>query len=706
MVNVGDPFRLDHRISRRRLGGVAMAAAAVAAGPFVGAAGPRGASATRGSGKVKLVMEVSWQGGVNYAGTVQQLTEAFLNKHWTSQHPGVELTTYAGPASNGNSLSGTGTIAAILAGQGPDIVTACCSDIPGYIQANILLPLDGFIRRDNVDMAMFPFASMDEMTTPAGTLGLPDYAGQGPLYFNQGMFDDLGLKYPDPNWTYEDALKVWQSVSGVRKGKPVYGMNFHHYASGAQWVVRGWGGAPYDATHTKCLLDSSESVSAYEWYVGTYRSKIATNGLGVVNCIAQGQAAFSLACCGSLQSAAITLANNLKWDLIAEPAMPKGVVTYSGTGLIGMNNASKNSPDLVWDLLKFVTLDPRWQRYFNAQLSFQPPNNNQPQQWQDWITILRQVAPVLRTKNLESWLATTQGAWARAYYRYDALSADAIWTKYEQQMEAGTISVGDGLQTIARQIDAMESAGAAVASTEGKALVQIQKELAQAAGAAAATFPAPAETGFGSAFASAPQLVKVSHGVYTITGDGSMAGGSGDDATFACAAETASRATYSCRLVSIAALDKQTLHGGAKIGLMARGDLSDNSPAVFIDLDGPNGVHFDDRPIPGITMDHQRAGSGGLLGASGLVSGSSSPVPNWLLKPLWLRLVRSDATWTAFTSLDGTQWQQAGNPVAAVQMAGCWVGLVACSNNAPHAVQAVFDHVTGFAPNMFVSLGG
>jgi hypothetical protein len=83
--------------------------------------------------------------------------------------------------------------------------------------------------------------------------------------------------------------------------------------------------------------------------------------------------------------------------------------------------------------------------------------------------------------------------------------------------------------------------------------------------------------------------------------------------------------------------------------------------------------------------------------------------PNYLLRPVWLRLVRAAGLWTAFTSLDGVQWEQAGNPVG-VNAAGVWVGLFATAHDSALGksglqLQATFDHVEGFLPQLAFQLG-
>jgi ABC-type glycerol-3-phosphate transport system substrate-binding protein len=697
------PFRVPRRVLTRT---TLVGAAAVASG-VSGLLTPSAARAQGSGGKVRLLLQVSWQGGVNYVGTVQALTQAFLDEHWVRRHPGVEVTTQAGSGSNANAVSSTATIAAVLAGDGPDIVVGCCSDIPSYEAAGILEPLDPYIRRDNVNMQYFPPSVMDSLTTEQGVMGFPDYGSQGPLYMNKTLLDALGVPYPSPDWTYEDAVRIWRAVSGVRKGQRVYGINWHHHASGTQWIVRGWGGAPYDPTHTKCLLDSPECVAAYEWYASTFLENIATIDLGLVGAIQNGQAAFSMACCGTLQSAVLTLGNSIDWDLVPVPTYPKGKTTYNGSGIYGMNALTKNPKDLVWDLLKFVCLDPSWQRFFNARLAFLPPNSTDPGLWEDWMAIARRVAPLLREKNLEAWLAVLPGSWSRAYFRYAPLNANAIWQKYADMIIHGQIGAAGGLAQAAHQINALEQAAARAALLEAGVLSEVRAELA-AANRGPVTFSPPARTGVGLAPQVAPPgAVVVRHGAYVVSGGGSMAnGGTNDDGVFACAVATASQATFTCRLTAVAEPGRVP-PGGGKVGLMARGDLSDNAPMVFLALDlGGHGLHLYDRPLPGLSWDHQKDDNAGLsLGSTVLVS-SKTPVANWISRPLWLRLVRSGGVWTAFVSLDGQTWKQAGQPVTGVQLAGAWVGLAVSSNDNGHLLQATFDDVSGFVPDTFVALGG
>jgi len=72
---------------------------------------------------------------------------------------------------------------------------------------------------------------------------------------------------------------------------------------------------------------------------------------------------------------------------------------------------------------------------------------------------------------------------------------------------------------------------------------------------------------------------------------------------------------------------------------------------------------------------------------------------------VWFRLQLMNNIWTPYTSLDGSTWTMAGTPQL-VEFVGAWVGVFATSANAKQQIQAVFDHISGFAPTTQVPHAG
>ena len=190
-------------------------------------------------------------------------------------------------------------------------------------------------------------------------------------------------------------------------------------------------------------------------------------------------------------------------------------------------------------------------------------------------------------------------------------------------------------------------------------------------------------------------------------GAGTGVTGTSDGCTFACTPWTSTAGTFTCRLVSLAAVGGTSIANGAKVGLMARANLASSAATVFLDVAAGRGAHLMARAVDTLNIadTHQSPATqaSGLFGSTFIMSDNSKPAANYLLRPVWLRLTLSVDTWTAFTSLDGVHWTQVGTH--GVEAVGAWVGLAVTSHQSGHYVQAVFDHVTGFQPDTFVRIG-
>jgi hypothetical protein len=280
-----------------------------------------------------------------------------------------------------------------------------------------------------------------------------------------------------------------------------------------------------------------------------------------------------------------------------------------------------------------------------------------------------------------------------------------------EQIFNGSVSVPEGVAQVVRRIDALESVGPQGTADLAKQRARVAPLFARAETTQAAIrYPAPSARGVGTAPVTAGSLVSATPGgVYTVRGAGAGVNSSGDGCTFAGAAFTLSRGTLTCRVTAIRAAEGATMADGAKVGLMARETLATLAASFGVELATGRGVHVHARPVDAGNFLDQKPGasapgSAGLLGATGLLAADGQPSANYLLRPVWLRLVLDVNRWTAYTSLDGRTWLQAGDPVA-VEFAGAWVGLFVTSHQPGRFITATFDHVAGFVPDTFVRIG-
>ena len=624
---------------------------------------------------------------------------------WRAAHKGVNITIVPNTGGPGQIISD------ILAGVGPDVYH---SWHPSTIfSGNYSMNLDPFISQSNADLSVFNAAQLARFRLTDGYHALPCYLGTMTLAINEGLLDTMGLTYPAKGWTYQDfaALAKQATRPSTNPSKRIYGANFGLGNLGAPsgylppaGVLHGFGGGYVDpANPARSYLDSPGSVSATEWVYAMARENVLSspNGGGSFHL---GTAAMTWAPSFFLPQAAENY-RSLKWSYYDMPAFPTGPATGATSDLYAINPLTKN-PQLAWELLYWLSFEKTWQRSMIDLFLLSPPLTAL---WAEWVVRVPQVAPPLTGKNLQAFaeLAINNRAFPQEGFQFEAVEADAIINTWGSKIWTHQTGIHSGLSQMSTQINALEASGNKLALEQAAALHAMESVKPSPT----ARYPAPATAGIGVPFSPAKQwVVAQPHGQYTMLGDGWDIYNASDNCVFACIPVTATEGEWSCRITAVSNLTcetagKPTLSVWAKAGIMARGDLSDDAPMVTPHVTGANQIEWEVRPIPGMTP----SGGSGLVptGVKNLMRPVNTPVPNFLLAPLWLKMRRVGLQWTPYASMDGSKWTQLA-PAAVAQMGGCWLGIFATAHNADFGdkgyIRVVFDHVS-FKPTHLVQLG-
>jgi ABC-type glycerol-3-phosphate transport system substrate-binding protein len=707
---------LKQRLVTTRRG--VLRAAAVAAGALgVGAAAavPGGealAALTRANPATTLTFMPWW---VYWTPAGEQLLNEAVAQ-FAHEHPGLRAQPLSGP--QGGTASTSGVITSILAGQGPDVVADCCTAWVQYLGVNAFENLTPYLQRDNIPLSTWSAGHVQALATQQGQMGLPVYDGPVVYAVNLTILDELGLPYPDSEWTYEDAAKLWRAASGINPTTKQrrYGAGFW-WGSGwyaSNFLLTGFGGAEMDPTRTKCLLNAPGSVAAGEWIMPLFWDNVLTTDYGNEdNSFLDGQKVMQPRGGWDVHFDAVTLGNKIKWDYWPVPKYPQGRATFLNNDFWGMNAYSKNKEG-AWELLKWLTAEDTWQEFVMRATLLEPCKLSL---WDKWEYYWQQAAPIFRTKQIKWYKDAALGGYAypQEFFKYQSTQADNILSTAMSNLFNHKMDVAAAFQQATQQIDALEAAGPAIAAAEKAALAATSKYVAEAkASASAITFPTPPRyaPGSGAQPTDASKYVTVSpSGQVTLLNQGGALQGSTDDVTFAGSAYTSSRGVFTCRLVSVSLPKGGKLNNypTAKVGLMACSSLGDSAAAVAVFFGANRGVHAIGRPLDGFNLGDERPTSPtaatGLLGQN-VIQVTKTPAAggNWLLKPVWFRLQLMNNIWTPYTSLDGSTWTMAGTPQL-VEFVGAWVGVFATSANAKQQIQAVFDHISGFAPTTQVNMG-
>ncbi len=262
--------------------------------------------------------------------------------------------------------------------------------------------------------------------------------------------------------------------------------------------------------------------------------------------------------------------------------------------------------------------------------------------------------------------------------------------------------------------DAAQAVNTYIQSIAAQAAAQEKTLIEANSGSPTQPYPGPPQASAGTPAVHAGSLITASKGTHTMTGTGWDIWGVNDVCTFAALAETACAGFWVCRVTQISNLsEKPSISPEAKVGLMARGDLSNNAAMAVLSVNLGGGIQTEVRLTPGVAPSQTLASSSktpskaGLIAPQYLLHNYQGTANNYLLSSVWLKLQRQGEEWTPFTSLDGKSWTAAGSALRA-EMPGAWVGIFATAGNIltgnQGEIQAVIDNLS-FTPTQLVELG-
>ncbi|MDQ3461066.1 MAG: extracellular solute-binding protein [Deinococcota bacterium] len=156
---------------------------------------------------------------------------------------------------------------ALSAGTAADIFQLPSATAPGLIATGRLLPLDGL-----VDTEAFIPALIETYTIDGTLYGIPKDFNTLAVFYNEDLFDEAGVEYPNAEDTWETFAEKLRGVAAL--GDDVYGacLGADFARMGAFAYANGW--EPLDEEGNTDLLDPA-FVEAFEWFTGLVREGVA-----------------------------------------------------------------------------------------------------------------------------------------------------------------------------------------------------------------------------------------------------------------------------------------------------------------------------------------------------------------------------------------------------------------------------------------------
>jgi len=151
-----------------------------------------------------------------------------------------------------------------VAGTGPDMFDLFARPtLEAYVQSGIILDVTDEAKKHD-----FYYDKVWESVHPSFVYqgrqyGFPDNAVGSGFFYHKDLFDQAGVPYPKPGWTWNDFLKIAPKLT---KKRPDGQKQFALYNADPLSMIYQNGGRIFNENATKCIIDSPKALYALQFY--------------------------------------------------------------------------------------------------------------------------------------------------------------------------------------------------------------------------------------------------------------------------------------------------------------------------------------------------------------------------------------------------------------------------------------------------------
>jgi multiple sugar transport system substrate-binding protein len=330
----------------------------------------------------------------------------------------------------------------------PDVIEVSYAWFPEWVKLGWLENLDSVIKRDKVAPAEYDrtVIGMGKWPYEKGpTFSWWTMMGIGTFYYNKSMFDREGQKYPDENWTWDQAADVAKRLT--RPGQQ-WGLHLGSYEAS---LLHSYGASVLNEDATKCLLDTPASIKAHQFWADLFlKHRVAGTTQEYRDAGASGDA-FAAGKIGMYLHGSYQVGRyrqdikDFQWDVAPLPKGPAGrAVLISGNPSHAVSAPGKNK-DRAWEFLRW------WITKQNAKQVVLPGNTpTRLAAAKEWTEEQKKEAA---PKNIAFITEGAQKSGKRAETGLRQADWNKVWGDARSAINAGRVPAEQGLREATQQID-------------------------------------------------------------------------------------------------------------------------------------------------------------------------------------------------------------------------------------------------------------
>ncbi len=357
-------------------------------------------------------------------------------------------------------MQGINTMApAILSATGPDVFADCC--VYGeYAERGLLMNLDSYLRRDNVNLGIWSPSQVHNFSTGHGTYALSRNVDSYAFAIRLDILDKLGIAYPSPNWTYKEFSALAAACTApARAGRSTrFGVGYQNGYMDLLQIVPGFGGRTTNPSRTMEILSEAGGVEAGKWmfhelfWRGSATPSTSWSGSGAPN-LGNGEVVIQEFQINQLLPSYSAWRSGFKWAFYPPPQYPTRRSNPVSDDFWGISATTKH-PDQAWALAKWLATSAPFQRMMMKTFLFSPALNDL---WAEWLHTIESTVPGLKGRNLHWFAVAAQKGWgvAQPYFRYGSTQAGVVQGSMWAQLLARRTSVTAAFKTADQQVNAI-----------------------------------------------------------------------------------------------------------------------------------------------------------------------------------------------------------------------------------------------------------
>jgi multiple sugar transport system substrate-binding protein len=301
----------------------------------------------------QIVLRISNWGGAGDDGEFDRLVASFY-RQFEQDNPGVRLRIELNPGEG----YAQKMLLNFVAGAEPDIMVVDASSAAVFINNGVFENLTPYIEADSdFDIDDFYPNVVDIGRRDDAIYTIPSDFTPMVMYYNRRLFDEAGVPYPQPGWTFDQFLQTAQALTDHERGR--YGFLVTNWMPA--WVMWLWnnGGEALspDGNRAGGYFDSPQSVEAITFLrdlvtkhrVAPALSQAAAQG---IDPFANGQVAMKVS--GQWEMVSFRASQTIDWRDLGVVELPSNVgrshtVMYEAGYGISLRSKHK---DLAWKFVK------------------------------------------------------------------------------------------------------------------------------------------------------------------------------------------------------------------------------------------------------------------------------------------------------------------------------------------------------------------